>query len=109
MDILVTDPWLQRRLITRRRRTGADRWDEVWDGTYVMSPSPNNLHQWLAFELAIVLRTVVLPSGGLVCTQVNVSDRGKGWAKNYRQPDVAVMLPGGKAQDLVTHYRGGPD
>ncbi|MHC5537695.1 Uma2 family endonuclease [Singulisphaera rosea] len=109
MDILVKDPFMQRRLIAHRKKTGADRWDEVWDGIYNMSPLPNNLHQWLVSKLLFVLSMAVEPVEGTVLAQVNVSDRGKGWAKNYRQPDVAVMLPGGKAQDLVTHYRGGPD
>lgn len=109
MVMLVTDPSVQKRLIAQRRKTGADRWDEVWDGIYVMSPLPNNLHQILAFQLGVVFQSLVRPAEGIVANQVNVSDLDKGWKRNYRQPDVAVILAGGKAIDRETHYQEGPD
>jgi hypothetical protein len=28
-----------------RRRTGADCWDEMWDGVLHMPPMPNRIHQ----------------------------------------------------------------
>jgi hypothetical protein len=46
---------------------------------------------------------------GIVYPGVNVSDREKGWRKNYRCPDVAVVLPGCKAKNCGTHWFGGPD
>jgi len=39
----------------------------------------------------------------------NVSDREDGWIENYREPDVAVYLPGNPAKDCDTHWCGGPD
>jgi len=32
-------------LLDQRRRTGADRWDEIWDGVLHMPPMPNREHQ----------------------------------------------------------------
>ena len=80
-----------------RRRLGGDRYDEVWDGVYVMSPDRR--------QRASVTRRSSSPSAfdrgarpidgrrglpGVQCqrpTRVN-------WKKNYRCPDVAVFLPG---------------
>ena len=40
---------------------------------------------------------------------MNVSDRVKGWDKNFRIPDLSVMLHGGKSVDHDTFWLGGPD
>ena len=40
---------------------------------------------------------------------VNLSDRDKGWKTNYREPDVAVFLRGGRAIDRGTHWQGAAD
>ena len=47
MAMLVQDVDLSRQLIAERRRLGHDRFDEVWEGVYVMNPLPNNEHQEL--------------------------------------------------------------
>ena len=39
MVALIQDPQLEQELIAKRRETGADRYDEVWEGVYVMSPT----------------------------------------------------------------------
>ena len=110
MTMLVLDPAEERRLKRERALTGADRFDEVWDGVYIMSPLANNEHQFFAVELALVIRQVVTaPTEGLVFAGVNVSDREEKWKKNYRCPDVAVFLNGNPAQDRDTHWYGGPD
>lgn len=31
-------------LLERRRRSGADRLDEVWEGRYVVAPDPHSNH-----------------------------------------------------------------
>jgi Uma2 family endonuclease len=110
MAILIRDPILGGDLLAERRRTGADRYDEVWEGVYVMPPLPNNEHQQLVMCLGAVLQEVLgWPGLGLVFPGVNVSDRDEGWEHNYRVPDLAVFLPGGKAQSRDTHWVGGPD
>jgi Uma2 family endonuclease len=110
MDVLVTDIDLKRQLLHKRRERGADRYDEVWNGVYVMSPEANDEHQYLATELSYILRHVLGPQGPAnVRNGVNVSDREIGWRKNYRVPDVAVRFRDGIAQIRKTHWFGGPD
>lgn len=98
-----------RRIIARRRRLGHDRYDEVWDGVYVMSPLADNTHQEIATLLAATLLQAGLPPESVVLAGTNVSDRVEGWKKNYRCPDVAVFLPGTRAVNHETFWHGGPD
>jgi Uma2 family endonuclease len=110
MSVLVLDPGLQKRLIKQRRRSGADRWDEVWDGVYVMSPLPNDGHQKIVTFLTFILQGVIGEPGlGEVRPGINVSDRDKKWKQNYRCPDVAVILRGGRAINRDKYWLGGPD
>jgi Uma2 family endonuclease len=110
MTVLVLDPKLVERLKEEREASGGDRYDEVWDGVYIMPPLPNNEHQSLASRLGGVLQWVVeWPGLGSVFVGVNVSDREEQWEHNYRAPDVAVFLHGGRARNLGTHWCGGPD
>lgn len=110
MAVLVHNPNLERDLKAEREASGADRWDEVWDGVYVMPPLPNDEHQQLVIGIAAIYQDVVgWPGLGEVRAGVNVSDRKKGWKRNYRAPDVAVFLKGGRAENCGTHWCGGPD
>jgi Uma2 family endonuclease len=110
MALLVTDPRDQERLIAERQAAGADRFDEVWEGTYVMAPLVNDEHQAIQTGLAAVLQIVIAWKGaGLVRAGVNVSDRDEGWTHNYRCPDVVVFMKGTSAQNRDTHWVGGPD
>jgi Uma2 family endonuclease len=110
MKLIVCDPQDSARLIAERRRTGGDRFDEVWEGVYVMSPLANDEHQEIATGLSGVF-LVVLAWCGLarVRTGVNVSDRRKKWKHNFRCPDVAVFLQDCKAQLCGSFWFGGPD
>ena len=110
MPLLIDDPKLEARLLKRRRLMGGDRYDEVWDGVYVMSPLANDEHQQLVTDLSAVLAFLIKFTGlGEVRAGVNVSDRVKGWRKNYRCPDVAVKLNDGLARIFKNHWVGGPD
>ena len=110
MAAIVLDRNLVKRLIRRRRTTGADRYDEVWDGVYVMSPEANNEHQYLGFKLTMAFHLAIEGLAGVIAYPgVNVSDRSDDWRKNYRCPDVAVFLPGNPAKDMKTHWYLGPD
>jgi Uma2 family endonuclease len=110
MAALITDPHLEQHLIQQRRATGADRYDEVWDGIYVMSPLANNEHQALVSELTTVLNVTVGWAGlGQVFPGVNVSDRRVDWQRNYRCPDVAVFLQDTQAVDCGEFWFGGPE
>jgi Uma2 family endonuclease len=110
MTLLVTDPDLRRRLIAERRANGSDRFDEAWDGVYVMSPLADDDHQRIVAKLTHILEAAIGDPGlGDVRPGVNVSDRVKGRKANYRCPDVAVRLEGGRARILKNHWYGGPD
>jgi Uma2 family endonuclease len=110
MAALIQDFDLSRQLIAERRRSGHDRFDEVWEGVYVMNPLPNNEHQQLVGALTYLFSSVIRESQlGQVMPGANISDRQHGWKKNYRCPDVVVFLNGSKAVDCGTFWLGGPD
>lgn len=110
MVALIADRYLERRLIRRRRALGADRYDEVWDGVYIMNAMPNIEHQSLVSRLTHILQLVVVDAGlGDVLAGCNVSDRTTKWRENYRVPDVGVFLNGTRAINKNSHWLGGPD
>jgi Uma2 family endonuclease len=108
--MLILDPALIEELKAKRWETGAARFDEAWDGIYVMSPNPDNEHLDIEGELSFVFKTILDHlSLGRTQSEPNVSDRDEDWTRNYRNPDLAVFLPGGRARDCGTHWVGGPD
>ncbi len=110
MDLVILDAKLTAALIRRRRRAGTNRYDEVWDGVYVMSPEANNEHQDIVADLTICFGMAISRTGlGKVQAGANISDLARGWRRNYRSPDVLVFLRGTTAQNQGTHWLGGPD
>ena len=95
--------------LAQRAANKQDRWDEVWEGVYMMAPAPNNEHQdvvdWIIFVLKLHLRA----DGFRINSLRNVSDGRSDWTKNYRIPDVLVFSPSNDARDAGTHWVGGPD
>jgi Uma2 family endonuclease len=101
---------LIRSFIQDRRERDIDKYDEVWDGVYVVPPLANLPHQDLATALAAILYTLITLEGrGRVQAGANVSDRRAGWKRNYRDPDIVVVLNEGRAVDCYTHWLEGPD
>lgn len=93
-----------------RRDSGNDRWDEVWDGSYILMPNPDIEHQGIAGGLTAIFGSLVVWTGhGSVYQGVNVSDQTDDWTLNFRCPDVAVYLDGNPALARVESYLGGPD
>ena len=111
MPMLVTDPRLEERLKAEREASGADRYDEVWEGVYMMTPIPNTEHQYLVGRLtALLVEVIGGPELGIVCPGVNLSRADiEDWTQDYRVPDVAVLLHGSRGKDCDTHWRGGVD
>ena len=110
MTTLITDRYLERQLIRRRRAWGADKYDEVWDGVYIMNAIPNIEHQSFVGRLTYILQYLVVDPGlGLVLPGCNVTDRTEKWRENYRVPDLAVFLNGTQAINKKSHWLGGPD
>ena len=54
MTTLIIDPVWEEMVLEERRANGADRFDEVWDGVYIMSPMANNEHQAIGTRLAAI-------------------------------------------------------
>lgn len=110
MAVLVFDPQVEERLKEERQASGADRYDEVWEGVYMMAPLADIEHQELQTALAAIFQLAIVWEGlGRTQAGANVSDRELGWEHNYRIPDVVVVLPGSRARDCGTHWCGGPD
>jgi Uma2 family endonuclease len=110
MPTLVLDPHIEDKLLDQRRAWGGDKFDEVWDGVYIMSPLPNNEHRQLMAGLITALVGALADDPQVrVFPGVNVSDRQDDWKRNFRCPDVAVVLPGSLAIDCDSHLFGGPD
>ena len=109
MATVVLDRELAEQLREERAASGLDRWDEVWEGTYVVTPLPNIEHQEIATGLCAAFATVLDRRQSAVMAGTNVSDREQGWKSNYRCPDAAVYLAGNPAKNCHTHWCGGPD
>jgi len=110
MPVMIRNHEVEARVLAERRASGLDRWDEVWEGVYVMPPFPNDEHQAIQAEFVAILQTVVGWAGlGQVRAGVNVSDRTDDWTQNYRCPDVAVFFNGCHAENHGTFWLGGPD
>lgn len=110
MATLIHDAYTEAEVRAQRVKSGADRWDEMWDGVYVMNPLPNNEHQEIANSLGAALYDIVSSRKlGRVFPGVNVSDRKENWDHNYRGPDVVVYLNETEAEDCGTFWYGGPD
>jgi hypothetical protein len=83
MATLITDRELEQRLQAARHAAGADRYDEVWEGTYMMTPMPNDEHQQLVSRFAAIFQDVIdWPGLGHVRPGVNISDRIEKWQEH---------------------------
>jgi Uma2 family endonuclease len=110
MSMIVRESTTIEEIRSSRAATGADHHDEVWEGFYIVSPSPNDEHQDIVGTCYLALMGAIgLPKLGRVRPGVNVSDRDLDWTKNYRVPDVAVFLDGTTAINRNSYWLGGPD
>lgn len=95
-------------LLEDRRRSGADRWDEMWDGVLHMTPMPSTAHQDFEYQLEHWLReNWGRPFGNRVYHQINVASIG-GWPNNYRIPDLVLLTTDRFSIDKGTHFEGPP-
>lgn len=91
-----------------RRTTGADRWDEVWDGSLRLTPPPTREQLVLEGELELWLHlNWALAAEGKVCRQLPVS-LVKDWETDFRIPDLALLGPDQLELDRGDHLSGPP-
>ncbi|MDQ6805037.1 MAG: Uma2 family endonuclease [Actinomycetota bacterium] len=100
MPILILDPPPARlaELLEHRRRTGADRFDEVWEGVYHMVPGPSFAHGDLESQLHATIRPVALQGGLTMTGQFNLGES----EHDFRVPDGGLHRPGAGGLRLRT-------
>jgi Uma2 family endonuclease len=96
--------------LAARRRTGLDRWDEMWHGELHMPPAPSDEHQRMLDDLIEFLRPLLRTSRrGTLRSGINVFDDPVK-ADNYRIPDLTFVALGREAILAADGVRGGaPD
>lgn len=77
-------------LLERRRRTGLDRLDEVWEGVLHMVPAPDHAHASVEWQLAAILRPAAQAAGLEATGQCNLGTD----ERDFRVPDGALHRPG---------------
>lgn len=101
-------PGVPGQILELRKRTGADRWDEMWEGVLHMPPMPSRRHQELEGALERWLWTCwAQPQGNRVYHQINVASPG-GWPGDYRIPDLVLLTPDRFPIDRDDYFEGPP-
>lgn len=92
MPTLVLDPSPpeMKALIERRRVSGLDRLDEIWEGVLHMVPAPSHRHAVLGAQVKALLRAPALAAGLLVSDEFNLGDS----EEDFRVPDGGLHRPG---------------
>jgi Uma2 family endonuclease len=75
-------------LLAERRRTGADLWDEMWEGVLHLVPTPSGWHQRFGTKLLVVL-TPIAEALGLSASYETGLYRSD---ESYRTPDLVFSL-----------------
>ncbi|MGH2854777.1 MAG: Uma2 family endonuclease [Solirubrobacteraceae bacterium] len=106
-------------MLERRRRSGIDRMDEVWDGVLHMVPAPTGRHAQIEWRLARLLGPLAERAGLRAGGQFNLGDS----EDNYRVPDgglhrtpatgtwhstaalvVEIVSPGDESWEKLPYY-----
>ena len=100
-------PQVPEHVLRWRKQTGADRWDEMWEGVLHMAPAPNREHQDLEASLEMWLRLHwAQPRRNRVYHQINVASPG-GWPdQDYRIPDLVLLTPDRFHIDRNEYFNG---
>jgi Uma2 family endonuclease len=110
MPTIVHDRSLTEEILRERRALGNRTRDEVWEGVTHIMPEPDNEHQRIATFFGTVFSVLFgLDSANSIQGTANISDRIKGWKKNYRNPDMVYYSAGSRAVDHGKFWYGGPD
>jgi Uma2 family endonuclease len=88
MPTLILDPLPVEleKLLEKRRRMGADRHDEIWEGVYHMVPAVGMPHSDIAYQLTRLLDAPVRAAGLRASLEFNL---GEG-IEDFRIPDLGV-------------------
>jgi Uma2 family endonuclease len=83
-------------LLERRRRSGLDRLDEIWEGVYHMVPAPSGPHSTVEWQLARLLVPLAERAGLHAGGQFNLGED----EHDFRVPDGGLH----RVPPLVTWY-----
>ena len=110
MLLVIQDETLSAELIAPRRASGQDKYDEIWDGVYVVAPMADNEHQDVVNAFSTSL-TIAWDMQGLGRTQpgANVSNDAMDWRRDFRIPDVLCFTDHCQAVGHGSHWLGGPE
>jgi Uma2 family endonuclease len=86
-------------LFERRRRSGLDRLDEVWEGVLHMIPAPGLEHARIAQQLAVLLDNPAQAAG--LVPAMHESNLGDS-EQDFRVPDGGLHRPGAAGVWLST-------
>lgn len=101
MRALVLDPPTAglEEILERRRRSGLDRLDEVWDGVLHMVPAPSSEHARVTHQLAVALDRPTRDAGLIPAMgEFNLGES----EHDFRVPDGGVLQPGAAGTWLGT-------
>jgi Uma2 family endonuclease len=99
MATVLLDPYEIDALKERRRISGLDRLDEVWEGVLHMVPAPNYGHARLGQQLAEILGPLARDAGlEAAMGEFNLGDS----EADFRVPDGGLHRPGAKGVWLHT-------
>ncbi|PZS08136.1 MAG: hypothetical protein DLM64_13200 [Solirubrobacterales bacterium] len=97
--VLGAPPPELRALLERRRRSGLDRLDEVWEGVYHMAPAPSYGHARIAQQLAVLLDSPAHVAG----LEPAMGEFNLGESEyDFRVPDGGLHRPGAAGVWLST-------
>jgi Uma2 family endonuclease len=101
---------VSREELARRKRTGLDRWDEMWEGVLHKAPAPTYEHQRIVDELvAFFLPLLKRTARGTLRAGINVFREGMK-DEDYRIPDLTFIAAGNERIIAPDGTRGGgPD
>ncbi|HZV01348.1 MAG TPA: Uma2 family endonuclease [Planctomycetota bacterium] len=84
-------------LLEERRRSGADLWDEVWNGVLHMVPAPSRWHQRFGSKLFVRLEPIAEKLGFEASYETSIYRPNVG-DRDYRTPDIVVYAPSNGSQ-----------
>jgi Uma2 family endonuclease len=97
--------------LAERKRSGAHRFDEFWDGVLHVPPPRTGRHQDLLADLTEYLHTRrAKPRGCRADHNVNVATPADepSWLHNFRIADIVLLTPDRFAIDKIDYMAGPP-
>jgi Uma2 family endonuclease len=77
-------------ILERRKRSGLDRLDEIWEGVLHMVPAPSHAHASIESQLHAIVGPLARRAG---LTMIGQSNLGEG-EHDFRVPDCSLHRPG---------------